>query len=236
MQIEIIEKKCPITYGLPTKMTQQGFERSCREKQHHVVRTYKGPIHGRKTNPVCAICKGEKPAELEIVVLEEERMTVTTQPNDCPLLSSEEQAAAPDRSTTARASCHMLSVVADPWPEAAAPIHNPMGDGPQCSGDSAVCLRGEGNDAAEIGSGTSARRFAAFQATLGLSADEDGFAMLTAVAVLTQEFDRLKKRCADLAERLAAREQEIALRRSADAQAPPADAAAGGCAACASPV
>lgn len=72
MQIEIYDKqRCPITFGLPTKMTEKGFDRSCQEKQQDVVRSCKGSMSGRKKNVICSVCKGEnKPAELEIFILE----------------------------------------------------------------------------------------------------------------------------------------------------------------------
>jgi|GEM_PF-5504490 len=72
MQREIYNKqRCPITFGLPTKMTEKGFDRSCQEKQQDVVRSCKGSTSGRKKYVICSICKGEnKPAELEIFLLE----------------------------------------------------------------------------------------------------------------------------------------------------------------------
>jgi hypothetical protein len=72
MQIEFYSKqRCPITFGLPTKMTEKGFDRSCQEKQQDVVRSCKGSVSARKKNGICSICKGEnKPAELEIFILE----------------------------------------------------------------------------------------------------------------------------------------------------------------------
>jgi len=218
MQIVFIKKICPITFGLPTRMTQQGFERSCWEKQQNVVRTYKGPKHGRKTNPGCALCKGKKPAELEIVILEEESMTLVTKPDDCPLCSSEGQAVECDQPAAAVVS---QALEAAPWPETDDKMNDQACAGPHCSGRSGACLRGEQSDAAgSEGRETSAQRFAALQAILGFADHKDAFAMLAAVAVLTQEFDRLRKRCAELVESLAAREKELEQERSLPAPAP----------------
>jgi len=237
MPIEIIKKICPITFGLPTKMTQQGFERFCWEKQQNVVRTYNGTKNGRKTHPVCAVCKGAKPAELEIVLLEEKSMTLVTKPGDCPLCSGEGQAVAFDPDAGLRASCQVLAAATGPLPETVDNAHDHLGAGVHFSSRGGACLQSEHDDAAgREGSEAPAQRFAAFQEILGLSAEKDAVAILTAVAVLTQEFDRLRTRCAELAESLAAREKEIERRESIDDQEPLAASSAAGSVVYSSPV
>jgi hypothetical protein len=219
MQIVFIKKICPITFGLPTRMTQQGFERSCWEKQQNVVRTSKGPKFGRKTNPVCAICKGVKPAELEIVVLEEEGMALVTKPDDCPLCSSEGQTVELDPPAAPEVR---QALEAAPWLETDEKNGQACA-GSHCSGGFGAWLRGEQSDAVGCeGRETSAQRFAALQEILGVAGHKDAVAMLAAVAVLTQEFDRLRKRCAELVKSLAAREKELAQERSLHEQAPSA--------------
>lgn len=223
MPIEIIKKICPITFGLPTKMTQQGFERFCWEKQHNVVRTYNGTKNGRKTHPVCAVCKGDKPAELEIVILEEKSMTLGTKPGDGLLCSGEEQPVALDHPAAMRAPCQALSAATSQWTEADGQTCDHMRDGEYWLGRADACLEGEQSEAEGYGEReTPINKFAVFQEALGFSAGKDGVATLTAVAVLTQEFDRLRKRCEELVESLATQEKELAWYRRVLDQAPPA--------------
>lgn len=223
MPIEIIKKKCPITFGLPTKMTQQGFERFCWEKQQNVVRTYNGTKNGRKTHPVCAVCKGDKPAELEIVILEEKSMTLGTKPGDSLLCSGKGQVVALDHPAAMRASCQALSAATSQWTKTDGQRCDPIHEGEDWLGTADACLGGEQSEAEGYGEReTPINKFAVFQEALGFSAGKDGVATLTAVAVLTQEFDRLRKRCEELVESLATQEKELAWYRSVLDQAPPA--------------
>ena len=72
MQVEINRKLCPITFGMPTKMTEKGFKRSCLEMQREIIRVHRGAMNSRTINCACTVCKGmHKPAELEIMTLAE---------------------------------------------------------------------------------------------------------------------------------------------------------------------
>lgn len=81
MQKEINSALCPITFGMPTKMTEKGFKRFCSEMQQEISRAYKSATNGRTCNGACRACKGKhKPIELEIMTLTEIAAGMTEQP------------------------------------------------------------------------------------------------------------------------------------------------------------
>jgi hypothetical protein len=67
----IVLKMCPVTNGLPTRMTKPGFDGLCKAQQSASGRWAHGVLDRRQGKvPYCAVCKGKRlPAELEIVKL-----------------------------------------------------------------------------------------------------------------------------------------------------------------------
>ena len=65
--------RCPVTGGLPTRMTDESFSRLCREKQRAAKDTTddapyanKAALAIRKKLNICAVCRGKmRPPELE---------------------------------------------------------------------------------------------------------------------------------------------------------------------------
>lgn len=77
---------CPITHGLPTRMTKKSFERACRENRH------KGNCssfhQGKREHPVkstlCLARKtNDKPVELDFVSLREMKKTSGNGAKEC---------------------------------------------------------------------------------------------------------------------------------------------------------
>lgn len=71
----IVVRQCPITSGLPTKMTRAGFERSCaahRERGRSERADAMAVMAVRRAMDACASCQGIPP-ELEIVTLDDMR-------------------------------------------------------------------------------------------------------------------------------------------------------------------
>ncbi len=82
---------CPITGGVPTRMTEAGFARSCEAKRAASSSSDNEPGQAtalvafkvRKKLNACSACRGEKrPAELEIITITEVDMTVKSK-NAC---------------------------------------------------------------------------------------------------------------------------------------------------------
>lgn len=73
----IVLKQCPVTCGLPTRMTEKGFNNACKHQRTNLV-AWNGYHKKEERLTWCGVCRGKKrPAELEIIPLADLQQSTT---------------------------------------------------------------------------------------------------------------------------------------------------------------
>ncbi len=131
-----IAGQCPVTCGLPTRMTEGGFARACAAKQQQggeycddpKNRASKQVFAVRKKLNICATCRGEnRPAELEILTLSEVTVGTKTKGQACTLCGKKDCQVAMNHGKEVCSSCSVLMAAVNLRPESVLAAINHLG-------------------------------------------------------------------------------------------------------------